>query len=200
MLHFSLLILKGTRRASTTEPCPRPRFWPWRASHPRITPARVAPCIPPAPGTPPRRAVMPAARASHTAPIPRRASTTLHQASALSHRVDLPRQALPSPPRQSRRAPSRHSWRLPFSLLETLPANLGAPSLARSVGPQARPPLRAASAPTHFPSSSRPPRQSASPGMVPSRVRPAAILASGCRADPLSIGFQKPRPPIPSRL
>jgi hypothetical protein len=167
-----------------------------RASRRRVSRPRQAPL--------PRRAVIPAARASHTAPIPRRASTTLHHASAtasaLSHRGDLPRQALPSPPRQSRRAPSRHSWRLPFSLLETLPANLGAPSLARSVGPQARPPLRAASAPTHFPSSSRPTRQSASPRMAPSRVRPAAILASGCRTDPLSIGFQKPRPPIPSRL
>jgi hypothetical protein len=52
----SLLILKGATRASTTEPCPRPRFWPRRASspHPRITPTRVAPPdIPPAPGTPP---------------------------------------------------------------------------------------------------------------------------------------------------
>jgi hypothetical protein len=169
--------------------------------------------VPPANHARARRAVYPA-RARHPSPTRRDARRPRkphrpHPPARVHHASPGKR---PLPPRRSPSAsaplspaaisasPRRHSWRLPFSLLETLPANLGAPSLARSVGPQARPPLRAASAPTHFPSSSRPPRQSASPGMAPSRVRPAAILASGCRADPLSIGFQKPRPPIPSRL
>jgi hypothetical protein len=61
----------------------------------------------------------------HVLPRPR-----FRRTPSLSYRGNLPRQALPSPPRQSRRAPSRHSWRLPFSLLETPPTNLGAPSLA----------------------------------------------------------------------
>jgi hypothetical protein len=68
----SLLILKGQRRASTSQPCPRPRYWPRRASsshtresRPRASRRRVSR---PRASSLPRRAVMPAARASHTTP------------------------------------------------------------------------------------------------------------------------------------
>ena len=109
----------------------------------------------------------------HVLPRPR-----FRRTPSLSYRGNLPRQALPSPPRQSRRALSRHSWRLPFSLLETPPTNLGAPSLAPWAPSSPSP--RVASVPIHFPSSSRLLRQSASPrkGAIPSSPQPPFSLRS----------------------
>jgi hypothetical protein len=130
----------------------------------------------------------------HVLPRPR-----FHRTPSLSYRGHLPRQALPSPPRQSRRAPSRHSWHLPFSLLETPPANLASRNLARqSRGALARSLRGAPKLAIRRPS--RPRRSTfhrvlGSHGNLPPPERrhpkpaPAAILASGRRADPLCIEF-----------